>query len=168
MLYTLAAYSITVGVLALYGVLLQYRQRVAAVALARAGRGPAPDPERGFNLGALLLAPVWMFAHGMPWPGALVGATCVAVWPLYEQAMWIPLAFVGTVPLAAGVALGFVGNRIASMRRGSGSAEDFWASQWRWAQAGIILHVFVLPWVAYLGFGFGVGLGSGGGPDMPS
>jgi hypothetical protein len=159
-IYTIAAYSITIGILALYGVMLQYRNRLAAVALADAGRGPAPDPKRGFDLGAVLWAPVWMVAHGMPWAGALVGLACVAPWLLYEWALWVPLVLVATIPLAAGAALGFVGNRIAFGRWGSRPVEGFWASQRRWALTGIVLHAFVLPWVAYLTLSAGPGVGS--------
>jgi hypothetical protein len=149
-IYTLAAYSITIGVLALYGVVLQHRNRAAATTLARAGRSSAPDPRKGFNLGALLLAPFWMFAHGMRLPGVVVLMAWIALWPLFRQAPWIPIVFVGAIPLAAGAALGLVGNRIAFAELGAENADALSASQLPWALAGIVLHVFVFPWAAYL------------------
>jgi len=152
--YTLAAYSITLGVLALYGVLMQHRRRVveatAEASRAGSGLGPASDPARGFNLGAMLLAPLWMMAHGMRIGGALLLAVWLALWPLAQQQAWLALLFVGAVPLAAGAALGFVGNRIAAEHRGLGRAEPLSTSQLPWALAGIALHVFVLPWVVLL------------------
>ena len=149
MIYTLAAYSITIGVLALYGVVLQHRNRIAATTLARAGGSSAPDPRKGFNLGASLLAPFWMFAHGMRLSGVIVLVAFIALWPLYGQAPWSPIVVVGAIPLAAGAALGFVGNRIALAELGAENADALSASQLPWALAGIILHVFVFPWVAY-------------------
>jgi hypothetical protein len=150
-IYTLAAYSITVGVLALYGVLMQHRRRVVEATVeataSRSGFGSASDPTQGFNLGAMLLAPVWMMAHGMRVGGALLLAVWVALWPLAQQQAWITILFVGAVPLAAGAALGFVGNRIAVEHRGLERAGTLSASQLPWALAGISLHVFVLPWV---------------------
>lgn len=153
-IYTLAAYSITVGVLALYGVLMQHRRRVIeatveATALSN-GSGSASNPTRGFNLGAMLLAPVWMIAHGMRVGGALLLAVWMAIWPLAQQQAWIAVLFVGAIPLAAGAALGFVGNRIAVGHRGVEQAQTLSASQLPWALAGIALHVFVLPWVVLL------------------
>ena len=150
MIYTLAAYSITAGVLALYGVLMQHRRRVVEATLSSNGSGPASDPTRGFNLGAMLLAPFWMMAHGMRWGGALLLVVWVALWLLAQQQAWLAILFVGAIPLAAGAALGFVGNRIAAGHRGLGRAETFSVSQLPWALAGIALHVFVLPWVVLL------------------
>ena len=154
MIYTLAAYSITLGVLALYGVLMQHRRRMiestAESTASRSGSGLASDPTRGFNLGAMLLAPIWMMAHGMRIGGILLLAVWVALWPLAQQQAWIAILFVGAIPLAAGAALGFVGNRIAAEHRGLGRAEALSVSQLPWALAGIALHVFVLPWVVLL------------------
>jgi hypothetical protein len=63
--------------------------------------------------------------------------------------MWIPFLFVGMVPLAAGAALGFVGNRIAVAHRGVENQADFSASQLPWAMVGVMLFAFVLPWAWY-------------------
>jgi hypothetical protein len=82
-------------------------------------------------------------------PGAGLLVLCTAMVPLYGRAMWIPLLFVGMVPLAAGAALGFVGNRIAVNHRGVESLADFSASQLPWATVGVTLYAFVLPWVWY-------------------
>ena len=150
MVYTLAAYTITVGVLALYGVMLQHRNRVATAVLARSDGRPAPDASRGFNLGALLLAPLWMLAHGMRAPGVLALGAWLALWPAYQHLSWVAALFVGTIPLAAGAALGFVGNRIAVAATGVDEADALSARQLPWALGGIILYVFVLPWGLYL------------------
>jgi hypothetical protein len=147
--YTLAAYSITIGVLALYGVVLQHRSRVAAAVLSRAKQAPVMGSVRGFNLGALLLAPFWMLAHGMRGAGALVLLAYVVLWPAYQQVSWIAALFVGAIPLAAGAALGFVGNRIAAASLELEEPDALSASQLPWALGGIVLYVFVLPWAAY-------------------
>ena len=81
--------------------------------------------------------------------GAGLFVLCTAMVPLYGRGMWIPFLFVGMVPLAAGAALGFVGNRIAVSHRGAESLADFSASQLPWATAGVTLYAFVLPWVWY-------------------
>lgn len=157
MVYTLAAYTITLGSLGLYLVLLQHRARqlgAAAVGGSAAAAGSdgtaGADAARGFNVGALLLAPIWMLRHGLALPGALLLVPCVAIGPLLARELWIPLLFVGAVPLAAGAALGFVGNRIAAAHTGIRDAGRLSASQLPWAVAGVVLHVFVLPWVVYL------------------
>ena len=71
MVYAIAAYTITIGTLALYGIMIRYRQRVATAALARAAGSRPRDAHGGFNVGAALLAPFWMWAHGMRAPGAV-------------------------------------------------------------------------------------------------
>ncbi|MBW2423126.1 MAG: hypothetical protein JRG86_02705 [Deltaproteobacteria bacterium] len=150
MIYVLAAYSITLGVLALYGVLLQHRRRVDGDALARAEGTAASEPTKGFNLGASLLAPFWMLAHGLPIPGMLVLAVWIVLWPLYQRAMWVELLFAAAIPVAAGAALGFVGNRIAASRLGTDAKAELARSQLPWSLAGVVLFVFVLPWALFL------------------
>jgi hypothetical protein len=148
-IYVLAAYSITLGVLALYLVLLQHRRRESAEQLARHAGLPISDPRAGFNAGAMLLAPFWLMGHGMLPMGLLLLVPCLVVVPLYQRGLWIPLLFVAIVPAAAAAALGFVGNRIAVKYTGIQQPGAFSASQLPWAIAGITLHVFVLPWVWY-------------------
>ncbi len=155
MIYVLAAYSITLGVLALYLVLLQHRRRESAEQLARQAGLPISDPRAGFNAGAMLLAPFWLMAHGMVPMGVLLLVPCLVVVPLYQRALWIPLLFVAIVPAAAAAALGFVGNRIAVKYTGIQQPGAFSASQLPWAIAGIALHVFVLPFVWYVARGAG-------------
>ena len=149
MVYVVAAYTITLSALALYGALLQHRGRVFAADQDATTNVLAAGLPRGFTLGAALLSPVWMWKHGMRLPGMVVllffGATIL----LYERQMWIPLLFAAMVPLAAGAALGFVGNRIAVGHRGAETVADFSASQLPWATAGIGLYTFVLPWAWY-------------------
>jgi len=147
--YTLAAYSITLGVLALYLVLLQHRRRQSAEDVARRRGLEAADPRSGFNAGALLLAPIWMLRHGMVLPGALLLVPYLAIVPLYERELWIPLLFVGMIPIAAGAALGFIGNRIAVQHMGLEGPGAVSASQLPWAVAGVVLYLFVLPWSWY-------------------
>lgn len=164
MVYTIAAYSITVGVLALYGVLLQHRARVAAADLlaatttttATAAATQAPlstQTKRGVNVGAALLAPLWMWAHGLRLPGLLIGLATVAVVPLALRASqndaWLPAVLVAVIPIAAGTALAISGDRIAAEHRGISDPAVLSATQLPWALIGITLYVFVLPWVFY-------------------
>ncbi|MBJ18967.1 MAG: hypothetical protein GY910_06205 [bacterium] len=149
MIYAIAAYSITLGALALYLVLLQHRCRQSAQEVARHRGREAADPRAGFNVGASLLPPIWMLGHGMRLPGALLLAPCLAILPLYQREMWLPLLFVSVIPIAAGAALGFVGNRIAVQHTGLEGSGALSAHELPWALAGIVLHVFVLPWTWY-------------------
>lgn len=149
MIYVLAAYSITLGVLALYLVLLQHRRRESAEQLARQAGLPISDPRAGFNAGAMLLAPFWLMGHGMLSMGLLLLVPCLVVVPLYQRGLFIPVLFVAIVPAAAAAALGFVGNRIAVKHTGIQQPGAFSANQLPWAIAGIVLYVFVLPWVWY-------------------
>jgi len=153
LVYVIAAYSITIGVLALYGALLQHRMRMGTSAIAAASK-PAvrsgADPRRGFNLGAALLPPFWLWAHGMRLPAVLIGILWCAIGPLYQRELWLPLVFVATIPAAAGLALGFVGNRVAVAQLGLPSLAARSASQLPWTLVGIVLYVFVLPWAFFL------------------
>jgi len=148
-IYVIAAYTITLSALALYGVLLQHRGRAFSADQDAMTLGAEGRPPRGFNVGAALLPPVWMWAHGMRLPGAGLFVLCTAMVPLYARGMWIPFLFVAMVPLAAAVALGFVGNRIAVAHRGIESQADFSASQLPWAMVGVMLFAFALPWAWY-------------------
>lgn len=173
MVYVVAAYSITFGVLLIYGILLQHRARVARARLAigRAprvrsaagaaspgdatlGAGAAADAprsgglegERGFNLGAALLAPFWIWAHGQPRVGV---ALLVAVAALAAaQASGLRLAVLLLAPLVLGASLffGVVGNRIAATRHADGDPVALAQSQLPWALAGAVLYTVVLPW----------------------
>ncbi|MCA9502977.1 MAG: hypothetical protein KC616_07835 [Myxococcales bacterium] len=154
MVYVVAAYSITVVVLGLYGVLLAHRSRLlrleedAVPGAARSGR--AADPRRGFDLGAALLAPFWLLAHGMPGMGLLLLVPCLALAPLVARGLWLPALFVALVPIAAGAALGFAGHRIAAERTGLTDPRALARRQLPWALAGMALWTFVLPWALYL------------------
>jgi hypothetical protein len=149
LVYAIAAYTITIGTLAIYAVLIQYRQRVAFATLAQSGGVAARDPRTGFNLGAALLAPFWMWANGLRMAGASLLAVTLAIGPLARDERWIPLLFVVMIPVAAGAALGFAGNRIAYARLGTEDPAAFAASQLPWAIAGIVLHAVVLPWACF-------------------
>jgi hypothetical protein len=149
LVYALAAYTITVSVLVLYGVVLQHRERVHAVEVSEAGAadgGGAVSAPAGFNVGAALLSPFWMWHHGMRLPGALLLALCLALVPLYRSGPSIALVAVGIVLVAAGAALGVVGNRIAAAHRGDGNVARLSASQLPWAVVGVALYTVVLPW----------------------
>lgn len=150
MIYAIAAYSITLGTLAFYGVFLHHHRR--AFSRAHAELVTASAPPNGFNLGAALLSPFWLWGHGLRWPGVTLLALCAAIPPLWDRQMWIPLLVVSMVPFAAGAALGFVGNRIAAGHRNPESVAEFSASQLPWAIAGIGLYTIVLPWVWYFVF----------------
>jgi hypothetical protein len=145
LIYVLAAYSITVGTLALYGVFMQHRGRVQVSSQSNSTRTTGFN----FNLGAALLSPFWMWQHGMRAAGAVLFVLCLALVPLYERELWVPLLFVAMVPMAAGTALGLVGNRIAITHRTSETAAEFAASQLPWAVVGVGLFTIVLPWLWY-------------------
>ena len=150
MVYVLAAYSITIGVLLIYGVLLQHRARLARVRLARAGRAASPEQTRGFNLGAALLAPFWAIAHGQP----AIGGTLLVTWVAFAaaQASGLRLVVLLLAPLLIGASLflGVVGNRIIAARSGDRDPIDRERAQLPWALAGVVLYTVVLPWVWHL------------------
>jgi hypothetical protein len=148
-IYVIAAYTITLSVLAIYGMLLQHRGRVFAADQDATRTADAVGLARGFNLGAALLSPLWMWKHGMRLPGSVLLAFFAAMVLLYEREMWIPFLFVAMVPIAAGAALGFVGNRIAASHRGDESVAELSTNQLPWATAGIVLYALVLPWTWY-------------------
>lgn len=154
--YVIAAYTIPLCTLALYAVFLRHRERVfaadAEAEATEAACGPSGEPTAGFNIGAALLSPVWMWGHGMRVPGALLLVLFGVMVPLSAREMWTPLLFVATVPLAAGAALGFVGNRIAVRHRGAESRAAFSKSQLPWATVGVLIYAVVLPWVWYFVF----------------
>ena len=151
MIYAIAAYSITVGTLALYGVLMQHRALVYTDLLASLTRTPSSASGANFNLGAALLAPLWLCKHGMRAPGGVLFLFYLAAAPLLEGEMWIPLLFVAIVPLAAGAALGFVGNRIAMNHRSAETPAEFSSSQLPWSLASVCLFAVVFPWLWYFG-----------------
>jgi len=153
LIYAIAAYTITLGALGLYWSLLMHRRVEHAQALARARGDALEDPRRGLNMGALLLAPFWMLRHGMTMPGVLLLIPTLATVPLAQREMWVPLLFVGTIPLAAGAALAFVGNRIAVAHTGLEEPAAFSASQLPWSLAGVALYTIVLPWAWYFSQG---------------
>ena len=85
LIYVLAAYSITVGTLALYGVLMQHRARLYALDQSSpAGQSLSGRP-LGFNLGAALLSPFWMWGHGMRAAGVVLLVLCLVMVPLYDR-----------------------------------------------------------------------------------
>ena len=149
MIYVIAAYTITLSALALYGVLLQHRGRVFSAGPDGNPTQTSDSPPAGFNVGAALLSPVWMWGHGMRLPGVVLLGLCAVMVPLYLREMWTPLLFVAMIPLAAGTALGVVGNRVAAGHRGDESLGEFSSSQLPWATAGVTLYAFVLPWCWY-------------------
>lgn len=160
MVYVVAAYSITVSVLLIYGVLLQHRARVARARLTEArspgrgaSRGGARGLESGFNLGAALLTPFWAAAHGRPLIGAALLAAFAAL--AAAQAGGVRLAVLLLAPLLLGASLffGIVGNRIAATRSADRDPVAFAQSQLPWALAGAVLYTVVLPWVWHFWLG---------------
>ncbi|MFO0691063.1 MAG: hypothetical protein U0900_20365 [Myxococcota bacterium] len=149
MVYVVAAYSITIGVLLIYGVLLQHRARLAGA-----------RPVTGFNLGAALLAPLWALFHGQRAAGAalLVATAAFAAAQASGQAM--VAALLATCLLGAALFFGVVGNRlVAAAAASDGRASGGRAAggdpaarargELRWALAGAVLHTVVLPWACY-------------------
>lgn len=149
MIYVVAAYTITLGALAFYGLLLQHRGRVFASDQDAMTTGTEGGRPRGFNVGAALLSPIWMWGHGLRLPGAALLVVWLAMVPLYDREMWTLFLVVAMVPVAAGAALGIVGNRIAVGHRGVESLAEFSTSQLPWATAGVALYALVLPWTWY-------------------
>jgi len=134
--YVVAAYSITIGVLLVYGVLLQHRARLA-------------EPRRtgGFNLGAALLAPFWAFFHGQRAAGAALVVATVALAAARASGHTLAVSLLAPLLVGAGLFFGVVGNRIAGA---GGSEPDARARmELRWALAGAVVHTLVLPWVCY-------------------
>jgi len=156
--YVLAAYTLTIGVLSIYGVLLQHRVRVARARIAFApgaseGAGPDPgrDPGRGFNLGAALLAPLWAWAHGLRAAGAALVAALVALALAQANGMRLPALVLVSFLLGSALFFGVAGNRIARASAGPLDPAAFEARQLTWALVGVVLHTVVLPWAAYFG-----------------
>ncbi|MEZ4332357.1 MAG: hypothetical protein R3F35_11420 [Myxococcota bacterium] len=153
MVYVLAAYTITIGVLLIYGVLLQHRARLARARLAGAGLAASPEQARGFNLGAALLAPFWAIAHGQP----AIGGTLLVTWVAFAaaQASGLRLAVLLLGPLLIGASLffGVVGNRIVAARSGGRDPIRCERGQLPWALAGAVLYAVVLPWVWHFAVG---------------
>ncbi len=155
MVYVLAAYSITFGVLAIYGVLLQSRAQIARARVEGGGAAASAGSIRGFNLGATLLAPFWAWFHGLRALGLTLLATSVGL--VFAGASGLRGASIALAGLlaAASIGLGVVGNRLAAQRRPAEEPAAFFATQRRWALAGAVLYTVVAPWAWYLGLAGG-------------
>lgn len=149
MVYVLAAYSITISVLAIYGVLLQHRARTARARVAGRGAGPPVALAQGFNLGAALLAPFWAWCHGLRAAGATLLVTGVVSGFAVASGLRWPAMGLAAILAAASIGLGVVGNRIAASRPAAADPDAFYSRQLRWALAGVVLHTLVLPWICY-------------------
>lgn len=149
MIYVLAAYSITISVLAIYGVLLKHRAEVARAGVSSASAVAPADLARGFNLGAALLSPFWAWIHGLRAVGAalfLIGAALVC--SFWSGQRW-PALLLAAILAASGLVLGMFGNRIAAGDPATTDPAAFFTTQHRWALAGVVLHTIVLPWTCY-------------------
>lgn len=150
MVYVLAAYSITIAVLAIYGVTLQHGARVASAGLSEGRPGTGIDLARGFNLGAALLAPIWAWFHGLRAVGASLLLTDVVLAWLWSSRAERDLGWLtpslAAILVACSLALGVVGNRIAARGPSSADPAAFLSRQLRWALAGSVLYTVVLPW----------------------
>lgn len=157
MVYALAAYSITLGALLVYGILLQHRLRRAR---ARAGGVSWAELGRGFNLGAALLAPFWALAHGQRAAGAMLLASGIACVAARVGGLRLPALLLGSLLLGGAVFFGVVGNRVAAGTMAAGdvvvtqevagrAVEDFARTQLGWSLAGALLFSVVLPWAGY-------------------
>jgi hypothetical protein len=148
LVYVLAAYSITVCVLLVYGLVLQHRTRIARLRLL----GETKALESGFNFGAALLAPFWALAHGLQAGGLALLASVGAL--VLAQAAGLRIAALGLAALLVGasVFLGVVGNRIAAARMDPGDPERGSARQLAWSIAGALIHTVLLPWALHFGF----------------
>ena len=149
MVYVLAAYSITISVLVLYGVMLQHRAQVARAGMSGGSRGASSGLGRGFNLGAALLAPFWAWFHGLRAVGATLLLTGAVLAFALSSGLWWPVVLLAAILVASGLVLGAVGNRIAADEPASADPAAFFSRQLRWALAGAVLHTIVLPWACY-------------------
>lgn len=164
LVYAVAAYSITLGVLLVYGVVIHHRTRLVRAELALRARGDrardfaAGVLFRGFNLGAALLAPLWSLVHGPRAAAlALIAAwiACIASQLAGNRLVTLVLA---SFLLGSALFMGAVGNRLLAARIAApqGEAEDPFAlagRQARWALAGALLYTVVLPWACYFWVG---------------
>ena len=149
MVYVLGAYSITISVLSIYGVMLQHRAQTARAGIPSGSRGARAELGRGFNLGAALLAPFWAWFHGLRAVGATLLLTgAVLAFALSSGLRW-PAMLLAAILAASTVVLGAVGNRIAAGEPASADPAAFFSRQFRWALAGVVLHTIVLPWACY-------------------
>lgn len=130
LVYVVAAYSITIGVLLVYGVLLQHRARLAGA-----------RPATGFNLGAALLAPLWALCHGQRAAGAALLALTAGLAAAQASGQALVAALLAAGLIGAALFFGVVGNRLVA----AASAQ----AELRWALAGALLHTVVLPWLCY-------------------
>lgn len=151
MVYVLAAYSITFGVLAIYGVLLQSRAQIARARVADGGAAASAASFRGFNLGATLLAPFWAWFHGLRALGLTLLATSVVLVFAGASGLRGAAVTLAGILATASIGLGVVANRVAAQRRPGEEPAAFFASQRRWALVGAVLYTVVAPWVWYLG-----------------
>ncbi len=152
MVYVVAAYSITFGALASYGVWLQARAQLARVLAANAGRDPAALGS-GFNLGALLLAPFWAWFHGLRMLGLTLLAASIVLVFAGASGLRVAVTALAALLALASIGLGFVGNRLAADRRarsdGGIDAAAVIAGERSWALAGAVIHTVVAPWAGY-------------------
>lgn len=142
MAYVVAAYSITISVLLVYGVLLQHRARLA-------------EPRRtgGFNLGAALLAPLWALFHGQRAAGAALVVATIALAAARASGQTLVVALLAPFLLGAALFFGVVGNRISGADGGEPAVRA--RTELRWALAGALLHTLVVPWACYFWLGQG-------------
>lgn len=156
MVYAIAAYSITLGVLLVYGVLVRSRARVARarlVARAQDGRSASAAASaellRGFNLGAALLAPLWALVHGP----RIAAIGLIGAWAGFAAAgqAGMQSAALGLASLLIGASafFGAAGNRMLAARGDAGDPFERERGQARWALAGALLYTVVLPWAYY-------------------
>jgi hypothetical protein len=152
LVYVVAAYSITFGALAIYGVWLQASARLARVLAAGASRDPAALG-RGFNLGALLLAPFWAWFHGLRAFGLALLATSIVLVFAAASGLRVAVIALAAILALASIGLGFVGNRLGADRcagmDGGIDAAAFIAGERSWALAGAVIHTIVAPWAGY-------------------
>lgn len=145
LVYVLAAYSITLCVLLVYGLLLQHRARVALARLQGTGAGVA----RGFNFGAALLAPFWALAHGVPTGGLTLLVSLGALGVALSAGLRVAVLVLTALLVGASIFLGIVGDRIAAAHQAPLDPERFSSRQLAWGLAGALVHTVLLPWIVY-------------------
>lgn len=152
MIYAIAAYSITLGALLVYGVLLQHRARIASLASNAADEARVA---RSFNLGAALLAPVWTLARGMRAAGLGLIAATLGLAASAASGQRLPALVLASLLAGAALFFGAAGNRIALARARAAGVDALAASraELRWAIAGALIYTVALPWAGWFAVG---------------
>lgn len=146
--YVIAAYAVALGTLTLYAVYLRAERGDLRQAAAQEPPQAVPDGNFGFNVGAALLAPVWLLAHGKGIAGGALLAAIAVAGLAGSRAVVVGVA---AIAVAAGVYLGLNGNRIAARERKLRLLHRLAVDQRKWLYLGVVAayagYLPLLIWV---------------------